>query len=131
ITTTYPGVSPSELVIPARYPSRSWRHISHRLPNRWARKAPAAMRRRTVDADTPRYSAASRTENSGLGNNSMGLLVVVRDVDIGPALSATSVAVLATPSATCATCATCATSAAPVRRAGEQKAEPDAGPCRP
>ena len=52
------------------------------------------MRRRTVEADTPRYAAASPTENSGLENNpatsaaaggrSPDVLVVVRDVDTGP-----------------------------------------------
>src|SRR2546423_2594601 len=68
-------------------------------PHRCARKAPAAMRRRTVDADTPRYAAASRTENSGLGKNSIGLLVVLCDFGMGPSPSATSVCILATPCA--------------------------------
>src|SRR5205085_7435622 len=82
------------LVACARYRSRSARHMIHRRPHRSARKAPAAMRRRTVEADTPRYTAASPTENSGLGENSAtstaagghppGVLVVVRDVDTGP-----------------------------------------------
>jgi hypothetical protein len=49
------------------------------------------MRRRTVDADTPRYAAASPTENSGLGKNSMGLLMVVCDFDMGPTPSAITV----------------------------------------
>src|SRR5438105_15960848 len=88
-------------------------------PHRCARKAPAAMRRRTVDADTPRYAAASRTENSGLGKNSMRLLVVLCDFDMGPTPSAPSVCILATP------CATCASSAAPVQPGGDQQAEPD------
>ena len=81
------------LVACARYRSRSARHMIHRRPHRWARKAPAAMRRRTVEADTPRYTAASPTENSGLGENAatsaaaggrpLGMLVGVRDVDTG------------------------------------------------
>ena len=81
------------LVACARYRSRSARHMIHRRPHRWARKAPAAMRRRTVEADTPRYAAASPTENSGLGENvatsaaaggrPLGMLVGVRDVDTG------------------------------------------------
>jgi hypothetical protein len=50
-----------------------------------------------VDADTPRYAAASPTENSGLGKNSMGLLMVVCDFDMGPTPSATAVCILATP----------------------------------
>src|SRR5205085_4421914 len=41
-------------------------------------------------------------ENSGLGKNSMGLLVVVCDFDMGPTPSATSVCILATPCAACA-----------------------------
>src|SRR5918912_3328510 len=82
------------LVACARYRSRSTRHMIHRRPHRWARKAPAAMRRRTVEADTPRYAAASPTENSGFGENAAtsaaargrppGMLVVVRDVNTGP-----------------------------------------------
>ena len=68
-------------------------------PHRCARKAPAAMRRRTVDADTPRYAAASPTENSGLGKNSMGLLIlmVVCDFDMGPTPSASAVYIPTTP----------------------------------
>jgi hypothetical protein len=71
-----------------------------RRPHRCARKAPAAIRRRTVDADTPKYAAASPTENSGLGKNSMGLLVVVYGFDMGPTPSVTPVCILATPCAT-------------------------------
>jgi hypothetical protein len=71
-------------------------------PHRCARKAPAAMRRRTVDADTPRYAAASPTENSGLGKNSMGLLVVLCGFNMGLTPSASSTCIPATPCATCA-----------------------------
>ena len=82
------------LVACARYRSRSARHMIHRRPHRWARKAPAAMRRRTVEADTPRYVAASPRENSGLGKTSAtsavaggrppGVLMVVCEFDTGP-----------------------------------------------
>src|SRR3989442_7507503 len=66
-------------------------------PHRCARNAPTAMRRRTVEADTPRYAAASRTENSGLGKNAMRLLVVLDDFDMRPTPSPTSVGILDDP----------------------------------
>jgi hypothetical protein len=76
-------------VVQYQYRSKSSRHRIHVRPHRCAPTSPAAMRRRTVEGDTPSYAAAARTENSCLDRGTPGSLVVVWNVAI------TSISVLA------------------------------------